>query len=97
MKLTTDKLTCTVDGKHLCVMVNTIPQNPDPSLQRLYRDWAAAGILHAWRQDDGSFDTDSQAGCQRYVATKSARQVGFALRRLGFSTKQTRQVFRAMR
>ena len=97
MNLNTDKYVCEVDGKRIFVTTKAVPQSTDDSFQRLYQGMRDDGILRAYRQDDGSFDTDSQAGCQRYVATKSARQVGFALRRLGFSTKQTRQVFTAMR
>lgn len=95
MNLTTDKLTCIVTDKRIFVTTKAVPQSTDDSLQRLYQGMRDDGILRAYRQEDGSFDTDSQAGFQRYVATKSARAVGFALRRIGFTTQQTRAIFKA--
>jgi hypothetical protein len=65
-------------------------------------DIKLANAIHAepifrarWDRLEQEYDCDTEAGLQRYLCYQSSRQVGNALRRLGFTKEDTAQVLKA--
>ena len=79
------------------VMTNDPKMVNDESLNRLASSIQSAGLLHAWRQSNGNFNCDSEAGFMRQCSYRTPRAVGNALRRLDFDKKQVRKIMEITR
>jgi hypothetical protein len=100
LKITTNdgKFICHVWGTHFHVKTTKFPASTgDRILDDLNRGKYENGIIYAYRNIDGTFETDIDCGMQRFIKTRGPRETGNGLRRLGFSQKQVTKVLDATR
>ena len=75
------------DGKLVCHVYGT-----HFNVYEAGRSWDIPGVFYAYRNTDGTFETDIACGAQRYAKTRGSRQTANGLRRLGFSNEQVAEV-----
>lgn len=96
IKTVDGKFVCTVWGTHFRVTQATVPgKTGNRMLDDLNQGRYENGILYAYRNKDGTFETDVDCGGQRFLKTRGPRATGNGLRRLGFNQKQVSQILDA--